>query len=42
MAASLTALYTWDAEGRLTKVTDNGGNGTTTTYVYNALGQEAG
>jgi RHS repeat-associated protein len=31
--------YAWDAEGRLTQVTDSGGN-TTTSYVYNALGQE--
>ena len=31
--------YAWDAEGRLTKVTDNSGGGTTTGYVYNALGQ---
>jgi RHS repeat-associated protein len=38
--AATTRTYAWDAEGRLTKVTDNGGNGTTTTYVYNALGQE--
>ena len=32
--------YAWDAEGRLTQVTDNSGGGTTTSYAYNALGQE--
>jgi RHS repeat-associated protein len=35
-----TRNYTWDAEGRLTQVNDNGG-GTSTTYAYNALGQRA-
>jgi RHS repeat-associated protein len=35
-----TRNYTWDAEGRLTQVKDNGG-GTSTTYAYNALGQRA-
>jgi YD repeat-containing protein len=37
---SLARTYAWDAEGRLTKVTDNSGGGTTTSYAYNALGQE--
>jgi RHS repeat-associated protein len=32
--------YTWDAEGRLTQVTDHNGGATTTSYVYNALGQD--
>jgi YD repeat-containing protein len=31
--------YAWDAEGRLTTVTDNSGGQTSTTYLYNALGQ---
>jgi RHS repeat-associated protein len=31
--------YAWDADGRLTHVTDSGGN-TTTSYVYNALDQD--
>ena len=33
--------YSWDAEGRLYKVVDNTGAGTSTTYTYNALGQRA-
>jgi len=39
VTGAATRTYAWDAEGRLTQVTDNGGN-TTTSYVYNALGQE--
>ena len=39
VSGAATRTYAWDAEGRLTQVTDNGGN-TTTSYVYNALGQE--
>ena len=31
--------YAWDAEGRITTVTDNSGGHTGTTYVYNALGR---
>ena len=39
-SGATTRNYGWDAEGRLTQVTDNGG-GTSTTYTYNALGQRA-
>jgi YD repeat-containing protein len=32
--------YAWDAEGRLTTVTDSSGGRTSTSYVYYALGQD--
>jgi RHS repeat-associated protein len=39
VSGTTTRNYAWDAEGRLYKVTDNGGN-TSTTYIYNTLGQK--
>jgi RHS repeat-associated protein len=38
--AATNRSYTWDAEGRITQVVDHSTNNTSTTYIYNAEGQE--